>query len=113
MSQHTKRILILDDEPHVTYVTRYMLQKAAHTVIVGTNGKDGYDIACRELPDAIVTDYQMPGGDGLEMARRLRANPDTAHIPVVLPFGEGVTLPHIPVNSIIITVVTGDTVTHP
>lgn len=84
MSQHPKRILIVDDEPHVIYVTRYKLEKAGHEVFVASNGKQAYDIACAELPDAIISDYQMPGGDGFEMAQRLKANTRTAGIPIIL-----------------------------
>jgi len=84
MSQHPTRILIVDDEPHVIYVTRYKLEKAGHQVFVANNGKQAYDIACAELPDAIISDYQMPGGDGFEMARRLKANARTAGIPIIL-----------------------------
>ena len=84
MSQHPKRILIVDDEPHVIYVTRYKLEKAGHEVFVASNGKQAYDIACAELPDAIISDYQMPGGDGFEMAQRLKTNTRTAGIPIIL-----------------------------
>jgi two-component system phosphate regulon response regulator PhoB len=84
MSQHPTRILIVDDEPHVIYVTRYKLEKAGHEVFVANNGKQAYDIACAEVPDAIISDYQMPGGDGFEMAQRLKANARTAGIPIIL-----------------------------
>jgi CheY-like chemotaxis protein len=84
MSQHPATILIADDEPHIIYVTRYKLEKAGHRVLVASNGKQAYDIACAELPDAIVSDYQMPGGDGFEMAQRLRTNARTAGIPIIL-----------------------------
>jgi CheY-like chemotaxis protein len=84
MSNPAAKILIVDDEPHVTYVVQYKLEKAGYTVIVTNNGKDGYDIACAEQPDAIVSDFQMPGGSGFEMAVRLRANPQTADIPMIM-----------------------------
>ena len=84
MSQHPMTVLIADDEPHIIYVTRYKLEKSGYTVLVASNGKQAYDIACAELPDAVISDYQMPGGDGLEMAQRLRANARTAGIPIIL-----------------------------
>ena len=84
MSQPAAKILIADDEPHVTYVVRYKLEKAGYEVFTATNGKDAYEIACAELPDAIVTDFQMPGCSGFEMATRLRANAETANIPVIM-----------------------------
>ncbi len=84
MSQQTEKILLADDEPHVIYVVRYKLEKAGHEILTATNGKDAFDIACAEQPAIVISDFQMPGGSGLEMALRLHANPTTAHIPVIL-----------------------------
>ncbi len=84
MSQPVARILIADDEPHVAYVVRYKLERAGYEVFVATNGEESYEIACEESPDAVVTDFQMPRCSGFEMATRLRANPETANIPVIL-----------------------------
>jgi len=84
MTPRAKRILVVDDEPHVVYVTRYKLETAGYEVLVASNGEDGLKTACAELPDAVVTDFQMPGGDGFEMALRLRTNASTADIPVIM-----------------------------
>ena len=84
MSQPPAQILIVDDEPHMSYVLRYKLETAGHQVIITNNGADAYEIACAERPDAIVSDFRMPGGSGFELATRLHANPDTASIPLIM-----------------------------
>lgn len=84
MPPQTNTVLVVDDEPHVIYVSSHKLKQAGLAVVTANNGKHGYDIACEEMPAAIITDYQMPGGDGHELARRLYANEATAKIPVLL-----------------------------
>ncbi|MCA9291609.1 MAG: response regulator [Phycisphaerales bacterium] len=78
------RILLVDDEPHVVCVLRLNLEQAGHTVLSASNGEDAYAIACAEQPDLIVTDYQMPGGGGIELATRLFDQKITRSIPIVL-----------------------------
>ncbi|UCD76034.1 MAG: response regulator [Phycisphaerales bacterium] len=84
MSQPSAKILIVDDEPHMAYVLRYKLETAGHRVIITNNGADAYEIACTQRPDAVVSDFRMPGGSGFELATRLHANPETAHIPLIM-----------------------------
>ena len=57
-------------------------------LLTATCGETGYDLACSELPDAIVVDVLLPDVDGLTIAQRLQANPDTASIPIVVLTGD-------------------------
>jgi len=84
-----KTVLIVDDEPPIVHVVRLKLQQAGLEVVVANNGNLAYDLACKVKPDLIVTDFQMPGGTGLELATRLCGNPETCHIPLIMLTARG------------------------
>ena len=79
-----KKVLVVDDEIHIIHVVAIKLRNNGYDVITAENGLEGYETACREKPDLVVTDYQMPVMSGLEMVEKLRANKDTAEIPVIM-----------------------------
>ena len=79
-----KKVLIADDEVHIIHVVAIKLRNNGYDVICASNGAEAYDLACREKPDIVVTDYQMPFLTGLELIDRLRKNDETRHLPVVL-----------------------------
>ena len=56
----TPKILVVDDESHLTYILSFKLQQAGATILSAANGLDGFDLAKSELPDLIISDYQMP-----------------------------------------------------
>ena len=89
MTAHPFTILIVDDEPHVIYVVKFKLENAGYNVITADNGKLAYILACEHLPVLVVTDFQMPGGSGLELATRLKANPETSDIPIIMVTARG------------------------
>jgi DNA-binding response OmpR family regulator len=65
------------------------LQRAGWDVITAAEGVTGLRKARVEKPDLIILDIGMPGLDGYQVCRGLRANPDTAHIPVLILTGKG------------------------
>jgi len=77
------RVLVVEDHPEILELVHLLLQQE-HSVYVAQNGRQGLDLATRERPDVIVTDFMMPELDGLSMLRALRADPATADIPVVM-----------------------------
>lgn len=79
-----KKILVSDDEIHILHVISIKLRNNGYDVITAENGSTAYDLACEELPDIIVTDYQMPIMSGLEFVEKLRQNEETADIPVIM-----------------------------
>ena len=89
MNAKQPKVLIVDDEPHVIHVVKYKLEHDGIEVIVASNGTTAFDIACESQPDLIVTDFQMPGGSGLELATRLRKHPETSNIPLIMLTGRG------------------------
>ncbi len=78
------KVLIADDEIHIIHVVAIKLRNNGYEVVAASNGAEAYDLACREKPDIIVTDYQMPFVTGIELIEKLRANEDTRNTPVIL-----------------------------
>ena len=89
MSERARRILVVDDEPHIVHVVKYKLEQAGFEVIIAESGRQAYELACRGKPDVLITDFQMPGGSGHELAARLGSNRDTASIPILLLTARG------------------------
>jgi len=79
-----KRVLVVDDEIHIVHVVAIKLRNNGYDVITANNGAEAFELACREDPDIIVTDFQMPVMTGLELVRNLRGNEKMRGIPVIL-----------------------------
>jgi DNA-binding response OmpR family regulator len=85
----SKKILIADDEPHTLRVAELSLKKGAFQILLARNGREAVDLAIREKPDLVVLDVVMPEIDGFAALRELKANPDTAGIPVIMLTARG------------------------
>lgn len=77
-------ILVVDDEPTIRALLRALLRGEADVILEAATGDEAEAIAARELPDLILLDVMLPGHDGYEVCRRLKADPATRHIPVIL-----------------------------
>ncbi len=77
------RILIIEDNLVNMKLISTVLGIAQHAVLQAPLAGEGIEIARRELPDLVLMDIEMPGMDGLEATAMLKADPATAHIPVV------------------------------
>ncbi|GAB4552775.1 MAG: response regulator [Pleurocapsa sp.] len=81
----SKSILIIDDEEDVKAIAQMGLEMAANwNVITASSGQEGLTIAQSQQPEVILLDLMMPGWDGKETLKQLKANPKTAKIPVIL-----------------------------
>lgn len=80
-------VLIVDDVPENLSVLHDALDDAGYKVLVATNGEAALARARQALPDIILLDAMMPGIDGFEVARRLKADFSTQHIPIVFMTG--------------------------
>ncbi|GIV66798.1 MAG: response regulator [Chloroflexota bacterium] len=80
----TEKILIVDDDLETLRLVGLMLQRQGYQVISAKNGKEGMVLAVKEHPDLIVLDIMMPDVDGYQVARDIRANPETADIPILM-----------------------------
>ena len=78
-----KRILVIEDNPQNLYLVRFLLEGQGHQVLEAVDGVNGISIAQNKQPDLILVNIQLPKMDGYEVARRLKANPKTAPIPIV------------------------------
>jgi DNA-binding NarL/FixJ family response regulator len=76
-------VLIVDDLPDNLSLLHDALDAAGYTVLVATSGVAALQRAQEADPDIVLLDAVMPGMDGFEVARRLKAGPETAHIPIV------------------------------
>jgi DNA-binding response OmpR family regulator len=79
-----QRVLIVDDDPEVVNLFSYALKRAGYQVERALSGEAALERARGTRPDLIILDIMMPGIDGYEVARRLRAEAATASTPIVM-----------------------------
>ena len=77
------KILYVEDDDDNIYVVKNRFTRAGFTVLVATDGEQGVAMAAAERPDLILMDLRLPVLDGWEAARRIRAQPETRHIPII------------------------------
>ncbi len=82
-------VLVIDDEEDLIELVRYNLEKDGFSVKGAADGETGLALAAAEHPDLIVLDVMLPGMDGLEVCRRLRSEPRTARIPMIMLSARG------------------------
>ena len=78
------RVLVVDDILPNVKLLEAKLSAEYFEVLTALNGKDALELAENQSPDIVLLDIMMPGMDGFEVCERLKANPTTAHIPVVM-----------------------------
>ena len=78
------RILLVDDSASARALLGVRLREKGHDVVEVAHAAEAAEMALAKTPDAVVTDLWMPGISGLQLCRLLRAEPATAHVPVVL-----------------------------
>jgi DNA-binding response OmpR family regulator len=79
----SKRILAVDDQEDNRRILRDLLTSAGYEVIEATTGEDAVAAAETQVPDLILMDIQLPGIDGYEATRRIKADPALRHIPII------------------------------
>lgn len=80
----TVTVLVVDDDPVIQRLLRVNFEMEGYEVLVAVDGVDGLERARAEHPDIVVLDIMMPRMSGLDVAKSLKADPDTASIPVLL-----------------------------
>jgi len=81
-------VLIVDDEPSVRLLYRSALKPLPVRLLDASNGLDAMNLIEQEKPALVVTDYQMPDWDGLEVCHQIRKRPELQHIKIVLITGQ-------------------------
>jgi DNA-binding response OmpR family regulator len=84
-----KRVLLCDDEIHILRAAEFKLKRAGFDVQVAGDGEEAWEAIEAQKPDVLITDCQMPRLDGLELVRRVRENPDTRDLPVLMLSAKG------------------------
>jgi two-component system, OmpR family, alkaline phosphatase synthesis response regulator PhoP len=79
-----KKILIIEDDPAISRLVDYSLRHEGYEVITATNGLEGIRKAHKEAPDLVILDVMLPGMDGFEICHRLRSEPDTAQLLILM-----------------------------
>ena len=79
-----KTVLYVEDNEYNLKIVRQLLARTSYRLIEAVDGQLGVETALRELPDLILMDIQLPKLSGLDATRRLRADPKTAAIPIIV-----------------------------
>lgn len=83
------KVLVVDDELQYVDVVAFKFRNAGWQVVTASDGQEGLDRATAELPDIVISDYQMPVVDGLALCKHLRANSQTHSTPFILLTAHG------------------------
>jgi putative two-component system response regulator len=78
------KVLVVDDDPLIIQMYRDLLEHNDFFVITAPDGTKGLELAARERPNILLLDIMMPGIDGFEVCRRLKADPALQHIPIII-----------------------------
>jgi len=78
-----KRILYVEDNPNNRLYVQRILQAEGHEFLEAVDGESGWTMIVQERPDFILMDLSLPGLDGIELTRIIKADPDLQSIPVV------------------------------
>ncbi|SEK07390.1 response regulator [Paraburkholderia diazotrophica] len=77
-------VLLVDDEVENLWALQLALESCGHHVVLAENGCEALQKLQRQLPRLIITDWQMPGMDGVELCHRVRCQPSLADLPIIL-----------------------------
>jgi two-component system response regulator VicR len=80
-------ILIVDDEYLIADIIGLALEDEGYMTVTASNGIKGLEVLARERPELVITDFMMPGMDGLEFAKAIRAREDCQSLPILLMSG--------------------------
>ena len=84
-----KRILLVEDEPNIVVSLTFLLDRAGFEVATEANGQKALDAILDNPPDALVLDVMLPGLDGFEILRMVRADPRVEKLPVLMLTAKG------------------------
>jgi two-component system cell cycle response regulator DivK len=79
----SKRILLVEDQEDNRRIMRDLLSASGYELIEANDGEQGLALAESEVPDLVLMDIQLPGLDGYEVTRRIKANAALRHIPII------------------------------
>src|SRR5438046_2940568 len=77
-------ILVVDDEPEILKLVSKIMEGRGHRVSTARDGQDALDTVVRDRPDVLILDLNLPKINGFEVCRRLKTDPGTKKIPIVM-----------------------------
>ncbi len=83
------KVLVVDDEEYIQHILSFSFGAEGYDVVTASDGEEGIDKARNQKPDVIVMDIMMPKMDGYEACKRLKSDPQTRNIPVILLTAKG------------------------
>ena len=83
------KVLVIDDEEYIQHILNFSFGAEGYEVVTAADGEEGIRKAKSEKPDIIVLDIMMPKMDGYEACKRLKSDPSTKNIPVILLTAKG------------------------
>ena len=83
-----KKILVIDDEPNIVKAVKRLLEEENFSVISAYRGKEGIELAEKEMPNLIILDVIMPEMDGRETLKAIRRNPKLKSLPIIMLTGK-------------------------
>ncbi len=83
------KVVVIEDEPDILELIEYNLRREGFEVVTATSGRVGLTVIGREKPDLVLLDLLLPGLDGLDVCRRLRAVESTRDLPVIMVTARG------------------------
>lgn len=84
------KIIVVDDDSAIQTLIKINLELQKHQVLTASDGIEGYALIQQEIPDLVILDVMMPNADGYTVCQRIRKNPITEHIPVLMLTALGV-----------------------
>ncbi len=89
-----KRILLCDDEIHILRAAEFKLKRAGYDVQIAGDGQEAWEAIEVQKPDVLITDCQMPRLDGFGLVQRVRENPETEQLPILMLTAKGFEISH-------------------
>jgi DNA-binding response OmpR family regulator len=84
-----RTVLVVDDERDIVDLITYNLQRNGYNVLCAYDGTEAIELAQKHVPDLVVLDLMLPGIDGTEVARRMKADARTAQVPIIMLTAKG------------------------
>lgn len=85
----SRSVLLCDDEVHILRAAEFKLKRAGLDVRCACDGQEAWEMMQADCPDVLVTDYQMPRMDGMQLAELVHTTPATSHVPVLMLTAKG------------------------
>ncbi len=85
----SKKVLVVDDEPNIVLSVEFLMKRAGHEVVTAGDGEEALRVLAETKPDLMILDVMMPRKNGFEVCTDVRANPETADLPILMLSAKG------------------------